>query len=109
MRVKTGGRAKGTPNKVSAILRDAVVKAATDHGRDGEGKDGLAGYCHKLAASEPRAFASLLGRMLPTQHQLAGEDGGPIETKDVGNLDLAKAVASILARGVKTMDHGNKA
>ena len=61
------GRPKGSPNKITARVREAIVQAAENHGRDGKGKDGLTGYLTKLAAEEPRAFASLLGRIVPTQ------------------------------------------
>lgn len=61
------GRPAGAPNKITTILREAILEAGEQHGEDGQGKDGLTGYCRRLAAQEPRAFASLLGRILPTQ------------------------------------------
>jgi hypothetical protein len=61
------GRPKGSPNKTTAALKDAILMAAEQRGEDGEGKDGLTGYCAFLAKEEPRAFASLLGRVLPMQ------------------------------------------
>lgn len=70
---KTGGRKKGTPNKTTAILKDAIVRAAELTGQDGEGREGLIGYCRFLAVSEPKAFAGLMGRVIPLQ--VAGPDG----------------------------------
>src|SRR5262245_25775259 len=70
------GRPKGSPNKTTALLKEAILTAAEMHGNDGEGKDGLICYCQHLAASEPKAFAALLGRVLPLQ--LSGGDE-PIE------------------------------
>lgn len=67
------GRAKGTPNKANALLKDAILKAAELTGYDKEGKQGLVGYCRSLAENEPKAFAGLLGKVLPTQ--VTGEDG----------------------------------
>lgn len=61
------GRPKGTPNKATALLKDAILRAAEVTGKDGQGKDGLVGYCAFLAATEPKAFAGLLGRVLPMQ------------------------------------------
>ena len=56
---KTGGRQKGTPNKISADVR-AMVLAALD--RAG-GEDYLLSQAH----DNPKAFLSLVGRILPTQ------------------------------------------
>lgn len=61
------GRAKGVPNKATALLKDAILKAATLTGYDCKGKQGLVGYCRNLAENEPKAFAGLLGKVLPTQ------------------------------------------
>ena len=56
---KTGGREKGTPNKLSADMR-AMILAALDHvgGQD---------YLVQQAHDNPRAFMSLLARLIPTQ------------------------------------------
>lgn len=70
---KTGGRKKGTPNRTTAILKDAIVRAAELTGRDGKGMDGLIGYCRFLAVEEPKAFAGLMGRVIPLQ--VSGPDG----------------------------------
>lgn len=64
-----GGSRKGVPNRVTRALRDAILGAAEDIGEDGKGRDGLTGYLRTLARAEPKAFAGLLGRVLPTQIQ----------------------------------------
>lgn len=61
------GRKKGVPNKTTALLKDAIIMAAEAEGEDGEGKEGLIGYCRMLARKERKAFATLMGRVLPTQ------------------------------------------
>lgn len=71
------GRVKGTPNKTTALLKDAIIKAAEATGEDLNGKEGLVGYCKFLAAKEPKAFAGLLGKVLPMQ--ITGEGEGPIQ------------------------------
>src|SRR5262245_3832837 len=53
--------------------KDAIITAAAEHGRDGSGKGGLVGYCRLLAKDQPRAFAQLLGRILPMQVTEANE------------------------------------
>ena len=74
---KTGGRKKGTPNKSTAFLKDAILKAARLTGEDGNGKGDLVGYLKFLAKEEAKAFAGLLGRVLPMQ--VTGDPDQPIE------------------------------
>lgn len=71
------GRVKGTPNKTTALLKDAIIKAAEAAGENMNGKGGLVGYCTFLATKEPKAFAQLLGKVLPMQ--ITGEDDGPLQ------------------------------
>ncbi len=68
-RPKTGGRQKGTPNKTTALLKDAILQAAT---RAGD-KDGLVGYLERQAIENPGPFMSLLGKVLPMQLTPVGE------------------------------------
>ena len=69
------GRPKGLENKTTKLLKEALIIAAEAVGSDGEGKDGLSGYCEDLARNEKKAFAALMGRLLPLQIQGAGPDG----------------------------------
>lgn len=57
------GRPKGSRNKVTATLKAAILEAAKSAG--GGGEDGLVRYLTEQAQREPRAFLSLLGRVLP--------------------------------------------
>jgi hypothetical protein len=66
------GRPKGALNKTTSLLKEAILLAAEQQGSNGAGKDGLAGYCQFLAEKEPRAFAQLLGKVLPMQVALDG-------------------------------------
>lgn len=71
---KTGGRQKGTPNKTTALLKDAILRAAEQAG----GHEGMVGYLTTQAAQNPGPFMSLLGKVLPMQ--IAGDDdGGPLK------------------------------
>ena len=74
-RQKTGGRKKGTPNKTTATLKEAILLAAEQVGFDGEGEDGLTGYLRLVASTDVKAFSSLLGRVLPMQVEGNGENG----------------------------------
>lgn len=67
------GRPKGVPNKTTALLKDAILTAATQSGRDTKGKGGLVGYLKRVADEDMKAFAGLLGKVMPLQ--IAGPDG----------------------------------
>jgi hypothetical protein len=66
------GRPKGSPNKTTALLKDAILQAATDAG-DGN----LVTYLTAQARANPGPFLSLLGKVLPMQ--VTGEDGGAVQ------------------------------
>jgi hypothetical protein len=74
---KTSGRKAGTPNKTTALLKDAILKAATDAG-DGD----LAQYLTQQAQENPAAFMALLGKVLPLQ--MAGDPDNPLVLETVG-------------------------
>lgn len=65
---KTGGRQKGSPNKLTAQLKDMVLQALDDAG-------GVE-YLKQTAIDHPTAFLTLVGKVLPMQ--VTGEGGGPL-------------------------------
>jgi hypothetical protein len=102
-RAKTGGRKIGVPNRSTTLLKIAIIGAGVLAGfpkmgtvevsdpknpkkkikvRDlvATGKDGLQGYLLWLALHEPKAYAGLLGRVLPLQ--VAGEGRDPVRMID---------------------------
>jgi hypothetical protein len=87
---KAGGRTKGTPNKTTALLKDAILDAAILAGADGLGKDGLVGYLNMQAKNNSGPFLSLLGKVLPLQ--VIGDADNPlnivhqIERRIVGEI-----------------------
>jgi hypothetical protein len=70
------GRKPGSVNKTTKALREAILEAAERSGRDQQGKGGLVGYLKRVADEDLKAFAGLLGKVLPLQ--VTGEGGGPI-------------------------------
>lgn len=68
---KSPGRPKGSVNKTTALLKDAILAAADQAG----GKAGLVGYLKTQAEENPGPFLSLLGKVLPMQVTGTGEDG----------------------------------
>ena len=61
------GRELGSVNRLTRDLKLGIVDAAAAHGSDGRGAGGLTGYLFFLAGKHPKAFSSLLGKMLPLQ------------------------------------------
>ena len=61
------GRPRGTINKNTRLLKEAIMLAAEIEGQDGEGKGKLVGFLRKVAQEDLRAFCMLLGRIIPLQ------------------------------------------
>jgi threonine aldolase len=59
-KAKTAGRARGTPNRTTVLLKQAIIDAAEQVGLDGRGKEGLVGYLKMLALTEKAVYARLL-------------------------------------------------
>lgn len=70
-RKKTGGRKKGTTNKFTRDIKEAILIAFNGAGG--------ARWLERLAKSKEHKhiFAGLLGKAMPTEH--TGKNGGPIE------------------------------
>ena len=69
------GRKKGTPNKTTTQLKEAILTAAERAG----GQEGLVGYLERLANRNAPAFATLLGKVLPLQVQ--GDKDAPLSSR----------------------------
>lgn len=67
------GRPKGSLNKTTALLKDAILQAAQ---QAGGGDDGLVEYLQKQATENPGPFMALLGKVLPMQ--IAGDTENPV-------------------------------
>ncbi len=67
--VKTGGRQKGTANKNTAALKDAILNVLHRVG----GED----YLASVAIADPKTFCTLLGKILPMQ--IAGDPDAPVK------------------------------
>lgn len=66
------GRPKGSPNKITADLKRAILEAAEAAGGEG----GTAGYLTRQAEENPASFMTLLGKVLPTT--ISGDESNPI-------------------------------
>jgi hypothetical protein len=66
------GRPPGSLNKTTTQLREAILGALEAAG----GKEGAVGYLRRLAIENSSAFASLLGKVLPSTLAVSDSDGG---------------------------------
>jgi hypothetical protein len=62
------GRQKGTPNALTASIKDAIQNAFQELGG--------ASYLVHVGRTDPRTFCALLSKLLPTK--LANADGSPL-------------------------------
>lgn len=63
---RRGGRKAGTPNKVTGALKDMILQALANVG----GTE----YLVTQATTNPNAFLTLVGRVLPLQVKEGGDD-----------------------------------
>ena len=85
---KTGGREAGTPNKITREVREMVIAALDRAG----GED----YLLAQSKENPKAFLSLVGRLIPTQ--ITGKDDTPLVPERAADPDrIAHALLLMLA------------
>lgn len=77
---KTGGRVKGTPNKLTMAVKDMIIKALDDVG-------GIE-YLRTQAEANPNAFLTLVGKVLPLQ--LTGPGDGPVQITRIERVIIDK-------------------
>lgn len=75
-------------NKTTVALKDAILKAAEEVGSNGKGAGGLKGYLKTVALGDVKAFAGLLGRVLPVEQRIGDPDGKPLQTQPVFNVTV---------------------
>ena len=73
---KKGGRTKGSENKITTTVKEAILEAIAKYGKDGKGREGMIGYF--LSMCEDKALmCRLIEKIMPTQ--VTGKDGGAIQ------------------------------
>ena len=85
-----GGSRKGVPNKITADVRAMILAALERAG----GED----YLLEQATANPRAFLSLLGRIIPTQ--VTGPDDKDLIPESVAD---SERLAQVLLAAFKTL------
>jgi hypothetical protein len=66
------GKPKGTPNKITVALKEAILAAGEAAGGEG----GLTSYLTRLALENSSAYAGLLAKVLPTTLAADESSGG---------------------------------
>jgi hypothetical protein len=85
---------KGSINKHTRILKDAIMLAAELEGQDGNGKGKLTGFMRKVAQEDLRAFCMLLGRVIPLQVEQKTIDDRPKSTTYKSMDEVKRELAS---------------
>ena len=68
-----GGRQKGTPNKTTRSVKEALKRAL-----EAEGDDGGEAFFASLRDSDPKPFATLVGKLIPTESKLSSDSEAPL-------------------------------
>ena len=76
------GRPPGSLNRTTTQLKEAILGALEAAG----GKEGSVGYLRRLAVENSSAFASLLGKVLPTTLAADDSNGGRVEFRFVREI-----------------------
>lgn len=76
--VKTGGRRKGTPNKLTLDVKGAIEKVANDLG----GPTRMLAWVKEDSANERIFWSQIYPKILPKEIKAehTGADGGPLAT-----------------------------
>lgn len=73
MGIRLGGRAKGTPNKVTADVRQLILTAVADLG----GHARLVAWAKEDPANERVFWGTLMPKVLPKAIHLGGQEDNP--------------------------------
>lgn len=84
------GRAKGTPNKLTSSIRDAIFVSFE--------RLGGAAYLEEVARRDPRTYCALLGKVLPRNP--AAADNAPGNVAMLSDAEIRQRVAGMLREGL---------
>ena len=91
---QTGERAKGSPDGITSDLRQMILEALADAG----GRK----YLERQAEKTPSAFLALVGKIIPAPS--SSKDGRLTETPEMSDLEVARRLAFLLARGARALE-----
>jgi len=87
---KTGGRQKGTPNKLTIEVKAAIEGALIAVGGQR--------YLERVARTHPQVFCTLIGRLVPKPLDVTMP---AVSEEPVDMLDFARRIAFVLRKGVE--------
>jgi phage terminase small subunit len=94
------------PDEVSAAVQQVEVVAKLGADVDDDGNREIE-YVHKIKLADKRSSLELLGKHLKLfadRVEHTGKNGGPIETKDLTDNDIARRIAFALQKGLKAAE-----
>lgn len=86
------GRPKGTPNRLTASVKEAIEAAAQGLG----GASRLEAWAREAPENEKAFWTSIYPKLLPLQ--VTGKDGGPLQVAAV-NLMTDEQLGAVVAQG----------
>lgn len=105
------GRKVGTTTKTTRLIREAILIAAELEGQDGKGKGKLIGYMRRMAVEDMKAFAMLLGKVIPLQIEnrtLDPRENVTYHSVEEVKRELAsRGISMEIALKVMTPDHAS--
>jgi len=72
---RSPGRPRGSQNKVTVALKEAILQAGENVG----GEKGLIGYLERLAVENSSAYAGLLAKILPSTLAASDSNRGDVQ------------------------------
>lgn len=92
-----------------AVASVEIVKRQSGE-YDDDGKP-IMDHVHKIKTWDKVSALDKLGKHLglfPTHHTHSGPDGGPIETKELSDTEVARRVAFLLVQGIEEKENGDE-
>jgi hypothetical protein len=101
------GRPKGSPNKSTAILKDAILMAVECAGDELKPGSGLVGYLQYQAIENPVAMLGLIGKVLPLQVVASIKTTAIVSDKVLTPDEWAAQWATHMADDESVIEHVN--
>ena len=101
------GRPKGSPNKSTAILKDAILMAVECAGDELKPGSGLVGYLQHQAIENPVAMLGLIGKVLPLQVVASIKTTAIVSDKVLTPDEWAAQWATHMADDESVIEHVN--
>jgi hypothetical protein len=96
---KTGGRRKGSLNKLPLQAKEAIIAAFNAYGVNGTGEGGMAGYLYRCCDLVPGVMAAMAAKLMPIQKD------EPKQKEEEVYTTTAEFDAALKARGLPTLSH----